>query len=101
MWETLRENFPRARFGRQVPIRSYVVDFASHKAKLVIEVDGGQHTAESDSTRTSMIEAEGYHVLRFWNDEVLNNAAGVSTVIAEILVRRHPHPTLPPQGGGL
>ena len=47
MWHLLRERFPDGRFRRQVPILRYIVDFASHREELVIEIDGGQHSAES------------------------------------------------------
>jgi very-short-patch-repair endonuclease len=82
MWRLLRECFPDVRFRRQVPIRDFVADFASHGLKLVIEVDGGQHDADRDKTRTKLIEAEGYRVLRFWNHDLLGNGDGVMTVLA-------------------
>ena len=62
MRRLLKECFPGARFRWQVPIRHYIVDFASHRAKVVIEIDGGQHTAEGDAMRTAAIEAEGYRM---------------------------------------
>ncbi len=89
---------PQNRFRRQVPIRHFVADFASHRAKLVIEVDGGQHCSETDAERTNVIEAEGYRVLRFWNNEVLGNADGVHHAIADALLERHPHPASPIKG---
>lgn len=70
LWRLLREAFPEARFRRQVPIRQYIADFASHRAKLVIEADGGQHDEDSDAMRTSVLEADGYRVLRFWNNDI-------------------------------
>lgn len=76
MWRLLREHCAEARFRRQVPIRHYIADFASHRCKLVIEIDGGQHDPANDARRTTEIEAEGYKVVRFWNSEVLDNAAG-------------------------
>jgi len=97
----LRESFPDARFRRQVPLRHYIVDFASHRVRLVIECDGGQHNEAADAKRTRLIEAEGYRVLRFWNHDVLGNPDGVHAVIAAALLDRHPHPTLAHQGGGL
>ena len=69
MWRLLKLCAPDARWRRQVPIRHFIVDFASHRAKLVVEVDGGQHSEEADADRTAIIEAEGYRVLRFWNNE--------------------------------
>ena len=76
MWALLKKHFPEARFRRQVPIRHYIADFASHHLRMVIEIDGGQHSPESDETRTRTIEAEGYRVIRFWNNDVLANPEG-------------------------
>ena len=90
MWRLLREVAPGARWRRQVPIRHFIADFASHKVKLVIEVDGGQHSEEADAERTAMIEAEGYDVLRFWNNAVLSNAEGCARVLGEALAARSP-----------
>jgi very-short-patch-repair endonuclease len=101
IWRLLRESFPEARFRRQVPLRHYIVDFASHRARLVIECDGSQHSREVDAPRTRLIEAEGYRVLRFWNDDVLTNKEGVYSVIASALLHRHPHPTSPIEGEGI
>lgn len=98
MWNILRASFPEARFRRQVPIRHFIVDFASHEERIVIEVDGGQHTAEGDAERTRVIEDEGYRVVRFWNHDVLGNAGGVWSVIDTALQRTHPHPTSPIEG---
>ncbi|MBA3527482.1 MAG: DUF559 domain-containing protein [Sphingomonas sp.] len=98
MWRLLREAFPEARFRRQVPLRHYIVDFASHRASIVIERDGGQHNEYFDAERTRLIEAEGYQVLRFWNSDVLANPDGVHSAIAVALLNRHPHPTSPIKG---
>ena len=68
---------------------------------LVIEVDGGQHEAEIDEARTSILEGEGYRVLRFWNHDVLGNADGVAAMIAAALPQPHPHPASPIEGEGL
>jgi len=101
LWRMLREAFPDARFRRQVPIRHYIADFASHSATLIIEVDGGQHNVESDAARTAVIEAEGYRVVQFWNHDVLGNAEGVWHAINAALQGNHPTPTPPHQGEGL
>lgn len=100
MSRLLRECFPAARFRRQVPIRSFFADFASHRLSLVIEVDGGQHNPDLDADRTSMIESEGYRVIRFWNSDVLHNPDGVWAMIDRFVRERHPHPALAHQGGG-
>ncbi|MGH6784357.1 MAG: endonuclease domain-containing protein, partial [Sphingomicrobium sp.] len=60
LWRLLREGFPDWYFRRQVPIRHFIADFASHRAKLVIEVDGGQHETQTDAARSTVIESEGY-----------------------------------------
>ena len=85
MWRALREKFPGAKFRRQVPIGPYYADFFSFPAKLVIEVDGGQHgeTQDYDARRTAFLEAQGLRVIRFWNNDVLSNIEGVVTMIAE------------------
>ena len=88
-------------FRRQVRLGRYIVDFASHNARLVIEVDGGQHGARSDadSARTTFLEREGYRVLRYWNNDVLTNIDGVLEDIRSA-VATTPTPNPSPQGGG-
>jgi very-short-patch-repair endonuclease len=74
LWCQLRrEQLAGYKFRRQYPIANYIVDFVCIPARLVIELDGGQHVdaAVSDARRTQIIEAQGYRVLRFWNDDVL------------------------------
>jgi very-short-patch-repair endonuclease len=100
MWRLLRENFLEARFRRQAPIRHYFVDFASHRARLVVEVDGGQHGVEKDAERDGIIRSEGYRILRFWNHDVLGNPDGVASIIAAALPKPHPHPASPIEGEG-
>jgi very-short-patch-repair endonuclease len=103
LWWHLRHRLPVSdtHFRRQVRIGRYIVDFASHRAKLVIEIDGGQHAeqAAADAERTKVIEAEGYRVIRFWNNEVLTNIDGVLEAIASALATT-PTPDPSPQGGG-
>ena len=101
MWRLLREHFSEWHFRRQVPIRHFVADFASHRAKLVIEVDGGQHETEVDAPRSTIIESKGYRMIRFWNNEVLGNREGVHQAVAAALRDPHPTPTPPHQGEGL
>jgi very-short-patch-repair endonuclease len=91
MWRLLKECFPEARFRRQVPIRHYITDFASHRAKVVVEIDGGQHTAKSDAARSAAIAAEGYRIVRFWNNDVLENGDGCMMRLGQLLGRHHPH----------
>jgi very-short-patch-repair endonuclease len=83
LWQHLRQPpFKQNQFRRQATIGPYFADFASHHAKIVVEVDGGQHAGNaSDEVRTRYLEALGYRVLRFWNNEVFENIAGVLSVI--------------------
>jgi very-short-patch-repair endonuclease len=101
LWRMLREHFPDFHFRRQVPIRHYIADFASHRARLIIEVDGGQHATDIDAPRSAVMQEEGYRVIRFWNNEVLGNAEGVYFAIAAALHEHHPTPTPPHRGEGL
>ena len=101
MWTLLRENFSEARFRRQVPLLQYIADFASHKARLVIEVDGSQHNEEVDAARTAAIQEQGYRVIRFTNYDVLMAEEGVFMAIESAIRSPHPLPTLPHRGGGL
>jgi very-short-patch-repair endonuclease len=84
LWRGLRETLPSARFRSQVPFGPYYADFASHRCRLVIELDGSQHgeKLDYDAARTHFMNGEGYRVLRFWNNEVLQNLDGVLVAIA-------------------
>ncbi len=78
LWSHLRNRqFRNLKFRRQVPLGCYIVDFYCHELRLLIEVDGGQHSEEVDRTRTQWLESEGYRMVRFWNHEVLENIDGV------------------------
>jgi very-short-patch-repair endonuclease len=109
LWGALRaRQLLGAKFRRQVPIGAYVADFLCHDARLVVEVDGGQHAESSrDQRRDRWFSEQGFRVLRFWNNEVLGNLEGVLTVIAAELSGAPPHPDRaargrpsPPRGEG-
>ena len=92
LWQHLRASqFCEAKFTRQFPIGDFIADFACRSLRLAIELDGGQHEGSpTDANRTRLIEAHGYHVIRFWNNEVLGNMDGVLQVIAqEIAIARN------------
>lgn len=74
LWQCLRgRQLLGFKFRRQYPIAGYIADFACVEAKLVVELDGGQHAERQtkDAERTRRIETNGYRVIRFWNDDVL------------------------------
>jgi very-short-patch-repair endonuclease len=104
LWQHLRQPpFEQHHFRRQATIGPYFADFASHQLRVIIEVDGGQHSVSgSDATRTRYLEANAYRVLRFWNNEVRENMSGVLAAIdTAINADRPPTPDpSPPQAGG-
>jgi very-short-patch-repair endonuclease len=91
LWWRLRSyRAEGAHFRRQAPIGGFVVDFVWLTGRLVIEVDGDQHgwRADEDQVRDAWLRANGYTVLRFWNDDVRRNIDGVMEVIHAEVVRR-------------
>jgi very-short-patch-repair endonuclease len=88
LWSHLRaRQLENAKFVRQFQIGSHVADFACRSARLVIELDGGQHAIalDADAARTRMIEAHGYSVIRIWNNDVMENLDGVLEAILQHL----------------
>ena len=86
LWSRLRAKQLGVQFTREFQIGNAIADFACRRAKLVIEVDGGQHAdSATDEARTRMIEGYGYRVIRFWNNDVLSNTDGVVVRITEAL----------------
>ena len=90
LWDVLRnrqlEDF---KFRRQTSIGPFVVDFLCIEASLVIELDGGQHSEETDAARTAFLKAEGLTVLRFWNHDVMSNVEGVAGAIRIALLQKN------------
>ena len=100
LWSELRDHrLNGASFRRQVPIKNFVTDFVCHAAKLVIELDGGQHFSDqaeqADTARSAVIEAQGFAVLRFGNHDVMTNRAGVLETIVAAVAARAPTLALP------
>src|ERR1051326_1306370 len=112
LWWQLRQlPLANSHFRRQAVIGPYFADFASHKCRLVIEVDGGGHgearQAAFDRARSAYLKSRGYRVLRFWNNEVLQEIEGVMTLIYEAVHQQvpptpdpSPPPARPARGGG-
>jgi len=102
LWRHLRNRqLKDFKFRRQYVIDGYIADFACVEAKLIIELDGGQHLEQQayDEKRTTILKQHGFHVLRFWNDEVLKQTDDVLRVICEALDKVNPHPDLLPSKG--
>jgi very-short-patch-repair endonuclease len=93
LWRHLRNRqLAGIRFNRQVPIGPFICDFAARTARLIIELDGGQHAVRTaqDARRTDFLVSRGYRVLRFWNNDVLENLEGVLSVIEGALANSPP-----------
>ena len=104
LWKHLRmRQINGYKFRRQQPIGQYIVDFVNFERRVVIELDGGQHSQQMvyDSKRTAWLEAQGYQVLRFWNNQILEEAEAVKVIIFRALAREldTPHLNPPPQRG--
>jgi very-short-patch-repair endonuclease len=101
VWQILRLHQMKGyKFRRQVPIGRYIADFVCHGARLIVEIDGGQHDRSSseEGSRTHFLKGQGYRVLRFWNNEVLENPDGVYKTIVDELGRITPSPPSPIKG---
>jgi very-short-patch-repair endonuclease len=109
LWLRLRDRRLNGwKFKRQVPIDRYVADFCCPDGRLIIELDGGQHSerTEADAKRTAVLESCGYLVLRFWNNDVMKNMDGVLEEIvatlpqapSDTLAPSTPHPDPLPEG---
>jgi len=108
LWNRLRSRaIGGFKFVRQEPIGGYVADFVCREQRLIIEVDGGQHSESvRDVARDQFLRQRGYRVLRFWNNDVIGNIDGVLEMIATALSEeKPPHPDrlrrsdLSPQAG--
>ncbi len=81
LWSKMRNRQLYGKFRRQHSLGPYIVDFINLESKLIIEIDGGHHdekeVREKDTRRTTWLRSNGYKVLRFWDNDVLNNISGV------------------------
>ncbi len=96
LWRHLRaSSASNFKFRRQQPIGNFVVDFVCFEAKLIIELDGGQHLTQqdADAERDAWLLGQGFRILRFWNNEVFNNLEGVlQTICTELAPSPQPSP---------
>jgi very-short-patch-repair endonuclease len=109
LWQILRaKRLAGYKFKRQLPIDHYIVDFACPERRLIIEADGGQHSESAgDPSRDAYLQAQGFRILRFWNNDIFENEEGVLTNILAALQapvparRRRASPPSPARGEGL
>jgi very-short-patch-repair endonuclease len=113
VWLALKQLRPQGlHFRRQAPVDGYILDFVCLRAWLIVELDGDQHGREKqaarDRIRDAHFEAKGFHVLRFWNNEVVDEFDGVIDTIFAVAVQRKAEfdqrlcvtpPSPSPQGG--
>ena len=102
LWSRLkRKQIHGHKFRLQFPVGPYIVDFVCLEARLIIEVDGGQHAEQKqgDEIRDQWLSSQNFHVLRFWNNEVLSQTDAVIDTIVQAL-KSTPTPSLPRKGGG-
>jgi very-short-patch-repair endonuclease len=88
LWQRLRNRqILNAKFRRQFPIVPFIVDFCCLELKLIIELDGSQHIelAQYDSERSNYLAQRGFKVIRFWNNEVIDNIEGVLWKIYRVI----------------
>ena len=104
LWSKIRDRqLSGFKFRRQVPIGRYIVDFVCKEAALIIALDGGQHSSitKYEADRRRWLEQHGWRVLRFWNNDVIENLSGVLEVILATVstASDSPHPDPLPQAG--
>ncbi|MGV8074636.1 MAG: endonuclease domain-containing protein [Syntrophobacteraceae bacterium] len=95
LWYHLRDRrLAGYKFRRQHPIGPFIVDFVCRESWLIVELDGGQHASqvEEDRNRTAYLAAQGFRVVRFWNNQVLSDIQSVLTVIHGALASDSPSP---------
>ncbi len=102
LWYHLRaKRLGGLKFRRQHPISPYIADFYCQELRLVIELDGSQHDEDVDGVRTQALERQGLFVLRFWDNQVLQETGAVLEAILNFARDRTLSPTPPPAGEGL
>ncbi len=105
LWSELRDRrLGGHKFRSQRTIWPHVADFCCVKAKLIVEVDGSQHSEAADADRTAALKKQGFRIIRFWNNDVLQNMDGVLTVLLDALggakkEEEDPHPNPLPRAG--
>jgi very-short-patch-repair endonuclease len=103
VWDRIRHRqIGGFKFRRQSPVGPYIVDFVCFEAKVVLELDGGQHDLASleDAARTHWLQSQGFRVVRFWNHEVFEDWEFIEAhLYSFVIAGSTPHPPPPPPGG--
>jgi len=100
LWRELRARQLQWKFRCQHPIPPYIADFACVQARLVVELDGSQHSPAGDAARTRYLASQGWHILRFWDHEVFENLESVHEAVWETARGRTLTPGPSPGGRG-
>lgn len=104
LWQVLRRDALGLRFRRQMPVlKRFILDFYAPSIRLAVEVDGSQHAdSHADGTRTHLLNAHGISVLRFWNNDVLQNLSGVTAALRDVIdtLQADASPLTPLRSGG-
>ena len=86
LWKHIRnKQLQGYKFKRQHPVTPYIVDFFCEDAKLIVELNGGQHSVENDAERTKKLQKKGSTIMRFWNNDLLGNIEGILETILKAL----------------
>ena len=86
LWQVVRNRqLGGYKFRFQASLYPYVVDLICIEARLIVELDGGQHSEAKDARRTVFLESSGYRILRFWNSDVIENIDGVADTLLAVL----------------
>ncbi|SDQ87590.1 DUF559 domain-containing protein [Pseudoxanthomonas sp. CF125] len=101
LWRFLRAGqLGGLKFRRQHPIPPYIADFCCIAKKLIVELDGSQHTNSGDAFRTRALRFQGWQIIRFWDHDVLLATEAVAEAIWNIACKPYPHPNPSPDGRG-
>jgi very-short-patch-repair endonuclease len=101
LWQLLRGGqLGGLKFRRQHPIPPYIADFCCISKKVIVELDGSQHTELSDAARTRALRSQGWKIIRFWDHDVLLATEAVVEAIWNAMCKPYPHPNPSPDGRG-
>ena len=105
LWRVLRaRQFLGLKFRRQSPVAGFIADFLCEERRIIVEADGGQHADNpADTDRAARLQAAGYHVIRYWNNDIMDNLEGVLEDLRgrmAAIAGQNPSPNPLPKGEG-